>query len=506
MQSIAYTKRKINLRGIAVKNRLIVGLSIIIFALAFTLRAYGLSSTPDIFGDEILYTNLATTLPHYGHLVAFGSPWFAHPPLFFATQSVFLQLTGVYSANLASVFVARATSCLYASLSVVVVFLLVTKMGGITVGGLTAFLLTVEPEALKYSRIGVLESAVIFLVILALYFFYRANTKPNNLTSYVVGGVFFGLALLVKEVAVYLLVIVAVWLLISRYINKLKVNTKGVIAFILTGLAMYSGYVIWALNVDASAFLGTNYYLIERALWIVRDTGYTAPTALVPIFSDITGAASIYLISYILIALAIVSSAYLLLKERNRSTSMLASWFIGSALFFAGIGTHNSQFFVYIIVPATVIAGYTLAKFALEVDRRFRYSNVVIVLIFTMIFYNVGVWVVVDGGKDNALSQSVYWIQENIPHGATIWVDYTFQYLLDDYKIASLQGHNLGECKSDLNVIRGQNINYFIFSPRWGSTADLLIRDYAVERGQLVAQFKGQSLISVDVYYVPNAI
>jgi 4-amino-4-deoxy-L-arabinose transferase-like glycosyltransferase len=502
MQTIvtAKTIEELRLNNILIKKRFNLGLSLTIFVLAFTLRTYGLSSTPDIFGDEILYTNLAITLPHYGHLVASGSPWFTHPPLFYATQSIFLQLTGVNSSNLAGIFAARLTSCFYSSLSIVAVFFLVTKMAGVAVGGVTALLLVVEPEALKYSRIGLLESAVIFLVILALCFLYRGNLKPNNLKNYFIGGVFFGLALLVKEVAFYLFVIVAVWLLVSRYINKTEINTKGIIAFVLTGLAIYAGYVIWALNVNASAFLGTNYYLIERALWIVRDTGYTAPTTLVPLFSDLTATAGIYLISYTLIALALLSSVYLLTKERNHAAALLTSWFIGSAIFFGGIGTHNSQFFIYLTVPATVISGYTLSKFAFSAINRLSFSNIVTIVIFVMIFYNVGVWVVVDGGQDTACSQSIVWIQNNIPQGEKIWTDYSYEYLLPNYQIVSMQ------TQLSLGSIQGQNIHYFIVSPRWGTSADNSVREYAIQNGQLVTAFKGQSLISVDVYYVTNPL
>jgi 4-amino-4-deoxy-L-arabinose transferase-like glycosyltransferase len=492
------TKEKDNFKGILAKNRLIVGLGITIFVLAFALRVYGVKSTPDIFGDEILYTQLATTLPQYGHLVAFGSPWFTHPPLFFAVQSVFLQLAGAHSVNLSTVFMARLPSCLYASLSVLAVFLLITRMGGVWVGGFTALLLMVEPEALKYSRIGVLESATILLVILAIYFFYRANTQPNPQKIYVLGGVFFGLALWVKEIAFYVLLILAVWLLISRYLGKIKVNVKGVLAFVLTGLGMYAGYVVWALSVDASDFLGTNYYLLERALWIVRDTGYTAPTALVPFFSDITATITIYLVSYLTIALAIVSTIYLLSKERNTATSILASWFIGSTIFFAAIGTHNAQFFVYITVPATVIAGYAIAKLAFKPNRRLSYSSVAKALIVIMILYNVGVWAVVDGGQDNAWSQSVNWIENNIPQGEKIWTDNSNAFLLPTYQIVSMQ------TEYSLDSIQGQNIHYFIVSPRWGSSIDHSIREYAAQNGQLVAEFKGASSITVDVYYVAN--
>ena len=116
----------------------------------------------------------------------------------------------------------------------------------------------VEPYALKYARIGILESLVILFIVISLYLYGRANANSiNNLKLFVLGGVFFGLALLTKELAIYLLVVVAVWLLLTRYVVRIKVNMKGTIVFLVTGLLMFLGYVVWALYVDASAFLGT---------------------------------------------------------------------------------------------------------------------------------------------------------------------------------------------------------------------------------------------------------
>ena len=169
--SAKVTKGKINFREILVKNQLIIGLSVTIFVLAFALRVYGLSSNPDIFGDEVLYTIVAFKLPQFGHLVAFNSPWFIHPPLFFALQSIFFQLSGVSELTLPNVFTARLTSCLYASLAVVVVFVWITKISEIKVGAATAFVLMLEPYALKYSRMGILESLVMLFSIVALIFF-----------------------------------------------------------------------------------------------------------------------------------------------------------------------------------------------------------------------------------------------------------------------------------------------------------------------------------------------
>ncbi len=489
------------------ENRLLlVSIGILLFVLAFFLRIWRLSSTPDIFGDEVLYTSIAVTLPQYGHLVAFGSPWFVHPPLFYLLQSGFFQLSGINGVTLANIFTARLTSALYSALTVTFVFILIAKISDYRIGLVTALVLMVEPYALKYARIGILESLVILFIVVSIYLYGRANANSTrDLKLFVLGGVFFGLAMLTKELAIYLLVVVAVWLLLTRYVVKIKVNIKGTIVFLVTGLLMYLGYVVWALSVDASVFLSNYLSLIERALWIVRNTGYTSPNY--PSFtSDLLGAADIYLMTYVVLALSVVSCVYLLYKDKSQSAVLMTSWLVGSAIFFSALGIHNPQFFVYLTVPAAVISGYALSKIAFGVSipkRKLRISAGVMVLLSIIIFYNVGVWSVVDGaGTDNAFSQSVVWVQANIPNGQTIYVvsNYVYEYFLTDYHI------RVSYSTQNIDSIRGDGIHYFILSKSLQWTLSSAISAYVLTNGKLAASFYGRSYQEIDIYYIATPV
>ncbi len=489
-----------NLLTLVNENRLAVSIGILLFALAFALRVWRLSSTPDIFGDEVLYTGMTVTLPQYGHLVAFGQPWFIHPPLYFIFQSAFFQLAGIHGVTLANVFTGRLTACLYAALGVAAVFIWIAKVSNIQIGIATAFVLMLEPYALKYSRIGILESLVMLFAIIALVFFWRANSN-SGLKNYVLAGVFFGLALLTKELAVFLIVVVVVWFLLTRYVAKNKVNVKGTTVFLVTGLLMYLAYVVWALSIDASLFLTTNYNLLERALWIIRNTGYTNPNY-ISFTSDFISRANIYLITYILLGVAVIASVYFIVKDRSKFTLLLSSWFIGSAIFFGVIGAHNPQFFIYVTVPAAVIAGYTIAKLASGIiSRNRKVMFAALLLLFVVIGYNMAVWVVVDGRNDNAISQSINWAQENIPNGEKIWCpQYTYQFLFTNYQIVKMEAY------SSLNSLKGQDIHYFITSPRWTYLVDKSTLNYITSNGTRVAVFYGRSTQEVDIYYIPNPL
>ena len=437
-------------------------------------------------------------LPQYGHLVAFGSPWFVHPPLFYLLQSGFFQLSGIQGVTTANVFTARLTSCMYASLTVVVMFVWIAKISEVKIAATAAFVLMFEPYALKFSRIGILESLVILFAIVSLYFFTIANSK-SNLKNYFVSGVFFGLALLTKELGVFVIIVIAVWFLLTKFVAKRKVNLKGILTFLATALLMYLGYVVWALSVDTSAFLKDSFYIIRRAFWIVKDTGYTSP-GYVSFFSDFTGTANLYIITYILLIIATISSIYLILKDKSHPALVLSSWFVGSAIFFGAIGIHNPQFFVYLTVPAAVIAGYTVAKLAFGTTNRNRKVIVAAtLLILVAVNYNIAVWVFVDCGTDNAVNESVDWIESNVPNGEKLWAVYTYQYFLSNYQIVEIGRH------PTLDSIRGQDIHYLVFSPRWISQVEESMHAY-ISEGQLVVTFYGQTNEQIAIYYISNPI
>ena len=235
----------------------------------------------------------------------------------------------------------------------------------------------------------------------------------------------------------------------------------------------------------------------------MRNTGYTAPNY--PSFSsDLVASMNLYLMTYVLVALSAVACVYLLYRYRDRTAVMFTSWFTGSVIFFEGIGIHNPQFFTYLTVPAAVVSGYTLGKFALE-PRKFtlrlkKLSYAAVMLLIIVFSYNAFVWYTVDGtGSDTAVAQSVNWIQANVPSGEKIWTAYTYQYFLPQdtvYDIGTL--HNM-------KLIGSQEIHYFVFSPRWVNLVDKSAIQY-IEDGKLVAVFYGQSAKEIYIYYIADPV
>lgn len=398
--------------------------------------------------------------------------------------------------TLANIFTARLPSCVYSSLAVLAVFIWVAKASNLKIGILTAFVLMFEPYALKYGRIGILESLVILFAVLALYFLSTAD-PASGLRNYFLGGLFFGLALVSKELSWFLIIVLVLWLLLTHFVGKRKLNVLGTVAFVLIGLVAELFYVLWAISINASVFYATELNLVRRALWIIPNTGYSSANN-ISFSSDFMSTINIYLMSYALLVLALVSCVYLLLRDKSRIAIMLSSWVIGAFLFFGAIGIHNPQFFVYITVPAAVTTGYTLSKITFSLRKSRPVLSVLIMLLLLLpIFYNAGVWVSVDViSKDNAFSQSLVWVQKHIPAGAQIYVENSgYSYLLTNYNITVSSS-----AVNNVQAIQALKINYFIFSSQlnYESTNGLL--SYVQTNGTLLASFYGESLGETSIY------
>lgn len=514
------------MKSFLLDNKLPIFIGTILFAVAFFLRIWRFSSAPDIFGDEVLYDQIAINLPVYGQLMAWGKPWFVHSPLYYLVQSVFFQWMGINEVTLANVFTARLLASLCSALTVLVVFVWIKRVSDCKIGAISVALLMLEPYALKYGRIGILESMAMLFIVISLYVFWKANEK-GGLGRYVLAGVFFGLALLTKELAIFLFVPIAIWWLLTRYVLKEKVDVKGVSIFVGTALLMYSGYVIWALSIDASAFLHaspirlqgirdagyyisfiadfldassflhTKFYLFQRIFWIIKDTGYTHP-GYISFMSDFMETAHLYVATYILLAIAPFACLYLILREKNRSSILLVSWLIGSAIFFLAIGIRNPQFFTYIIVPAVVVDGYALSKIYFEIRKGWKsgkpLSYLIASILAILVVYNAGVWYNLYGvGTDDAFSQSILWTEANVPKETKIVVVYTYEYFLKDYKLYNLEA---------LDNVNGLDIHYFITSPRWTYAVDTDLLEYLRTKGNIIGTFYGTSLREINIYYV----
>src|SRR3989344_3666255 len=220
-------------------------LLISILILAAFLRLYNLTSA-DVITDEALIAFRAI-----GYIDFFVSPyqttpyeWFSdtpawvklsfhdHPPLIFLIENLFFKVFGV------NVFSLRLPFVLAVMASVILIYLIGSQLFNQKSGLLAALFLAISPYHLWISRVGLHESMVMALMLLAFYFFILSLGNQKHWRW----GIFLGLAMLSKYTAIILLPIFLVYLLISN--RKILFDKKFWLAIILV-ILIFSPVLIY---------------------------------------------------------------------------------------------------------------------------------------------------------------------------------------------------------------------------------------------------------------------
>lgn len=226
---------------------LLVGLLL----LAAVIRFYDLPRG-DPISDEVLYGfrsigyldfDFAVSQPTTLQLVAQNSdvlPWWTklsfhdHPALVFLVQHVFIKFLGVNGWGL------RSSSALFSLLSVYLLYLIGRRCFGRRAGLIAAAVLASNVLMLYVARTGVQESQLIFFILLTVYCFFRAQ---NDQRMYLAWGFSFGLVLLTKYTAGFLLLpMLFYWLLFSRALFKSRwwYGGIGLLALTISPFVVYN--------------------------------------------------------------------------------------------------------------------------------------------------------------------------------------------------------------------------------------------------------------------------
>lgn len=167
------------------------------------LRLWNLGSG-DTLSDEVLYSFRAIGMLDFDEAADQTTPleWFDphipawtvysfhdHPPLAFAVQHVFMRIFGE------TTFAFRLPSALLGIASVYLLYLIGSLLYNERVGLLAAGIFGLTVQHIAISRLGLQEAYVLFFLLLATYFFLKAETEKKY---YIWLGIAGGLGLLTK--------------------------------------------------------------------------------------------------------------------------------------------------------------------------------------------------------------------------------------------------------------------------------------------------------------------
>ena len=176
-------------------------LAILAFSSVFLVN---LGSEPLWVADEQTYSQWAFHMFKEGDYMtpwAFGHllMWIGKPPFFMWLISLAYQFFGVTN------FATRFWSAVFGALSLVLVFYLGKKLYNVHIGLASALVLGTFTTFYVFARHAMLDVPFVFFMLASIYFLVLSE-KTEDASRYVaLGGLFFGLAFMVKQVAAFLI-------------------------------------------------------------------------------------------------------------------------------------------------------------------------------------------------------------------------------------------------------------------------------------------------------------
>jgi outer membrane protein assembly factor BamB len=169
-----------------------------------TLFFVNLENGPLWVADEQIYSQWAFNMFKTGDYMtpwAFGDllMWIGKPPLFMWLISLAYQMFGVND------FAARFWSAVFGTLSLVLVFYLGKKLYSLHVGLISALVLGTFTTFYVFARHAMLDVTFIFFMLASIYFLLLSEKTENAARYVALGGVFFGLAFMTKQVVAFLI-------------------------------------------------------------------------------------------------------------------------------------------------------------------------------------------------------------------------------------------------------------------------------------------------------------
>ncbi|GAB7191090.1 hypothetical protein NUM3379_17970 [Kineococcus sp. NUM-3379] len=331
---------------------------------------WNLGRSPDTQYDEVVYSEAARSVAQDWRLTWEGRPVFVHPPVSFLLQAAWIRLLGLQVAPLPQVI--DATRLLAATAAVLCVVLVALLAGRLARGAspartlvlvvLVGALAATDPVLLRYGRLAVIEPFALAGCLVALHAAMSAPRWRAG-THVVLVGLATGVALLTKEITVFLLAAPVLHAAMSRD-RALLARAAAALA---TGIALWGVFAVWAASLGLlGQFVDVKTATLRRLLGLVQITGWNRPG--VSFVDAVLGQAAQYATSYVLLAGGGLALLWLLVHRAGDGARWLLAWSLASYAFAAYVvllGTLNEQFFVYVLpaaVVAVVLVGDALAR------------------------------------------------------------------------------------------------------------------------------------------------
>ncbi len=333
--------------------------AVLLGLLAFVLRAAYLNRSFDIFIDEITYLRIAQSVTQGLGISLYGQPFYLHPPAFFMLEAAYLKAVGPVGDTLHLIYAVRYLNVALAGLTAALLYLIVRRIAGGRAGVAAATLFALDPFIIRQNSLNLLDTSAILWVMCGYGVLvwsmdehglrYRSPGRQVLWEGTV--GVFFGLALLTKDMMVFLTLLP----LAACVVFNLSLPRAA--AALIGGIACFV-YALYPAALIAPGGWGQlaaiKLHGISRLIGAARETGFHHSGGGPSLLSTVVTRLNQFGTTYAIIALGLVAVAVLARWGDGRHR-LLALW-VASAYallgYCAAFGTLEEQFFYLLVVPA----------------------------------------------------------------------------------------------------------------------------------------------------------
>jgi 4-amino-4-deoxy-L-arabinose transferase-like glycosyltransferase len=319
-------------------------------AVASFFLLFGLNRGSLASWDEALYASVAKNIFRSGDWLRFtfgGVPWTDKPPLALWATALSFKLFGVNE------FAARFFSASCGVGAVIVTYLLASRLFGRWVGLLSAMVLLNSSHFLRFARFGMMDGPLMFFLSLSLYFFWRGRERNRYL---IFSGIAFGLALMTKGFAAFIIVpVIVVYAVWADDLELLAKSSYWVGVMVAVAIAL--PWHLWELTMNRELFMRDVVvkHLFSRTLTALE--GHEGNW-----YFYIRTAINKY---HPWILVAVASAPYFLFraaKSRRSEFVFVSSWLFVVLAIITLIRTKLPWYILPLYPPLSITVGYALAK------------------------------------------------------------------------------------------------------------------------------------------------
>lgn len=466
----------------------------------------------DLFGDEVVYTDLGRSVIS-GGFPRYGGPFFLHGPGFFYLEAGWARIAGDPGSLLGWVYEMRTLNALLAGATALVLVLLATRAGSPLAGAVVGALYALEPFCIRQNDRVLLETAMMLWVMLGYLVFTslidRLPARHDWLRA-IGAGLLFGVAVLTKDEGALLTILPLLAAAVLRWGPSLRLTALT----IATTAAVYGAYVaVVAVNGYFSIFWQAKTAGIKRMLGLAQTTGFNSPGSGASLSSRLTAEAGYFGTTYIILLLA--APAFLVVLSRGgRLQRMLGTLYCAAGVTLAYAvfqGTLEEQELYLLVVPSLLIL--PLAVTLLPAGSRRAPGSWLpgpagkpaIALTGTALTLALGVnlltcvrWLV---QPDDGFARLISYVTEHVPAGAPIGVTDG-----DIETPSALAAYQVGYWDTPA-ALSQEHVRYFVVewatvTQGYSDQSPAEVRKL-VSRGRVVFSFTGRTYGDLVLYQLP---